>query len=115
MRKSIGDISQIIGNDVDMNPTITPVLDLSDIRKNAGTIDSALGAYKVGVSTYLKAQDAYASAQSRLNPPAAPAQETAPREFTFIQNNTSPKALSTAEVYRNTRNQLSIAKEILPI
>ena len=29
---------------------------------------------------------------------------------TFIQNNYSPKALSNADIYRQTRNQLSLAK-----
>jgi hypothetical protein len=30
--------------------------------------------------------------------------------ITFVQNNNSPKALSTAEIYRQTKNQLSVAK-----
>jgi hypothetical protein len=31
-------------------------------------------------------------------------------DITYIQNNTSPKALSTVELYRQTRNQLSTLK-----
>ena len=33
--------------------------------------------------------------------------------FTFIQNNTSPKALSEATIYRQTKNQISTAKGAL--
>ena len=36
---------------------------------------------------------------------------------TFNQYNTSPKALSTADIYRQTRNQISMAKsrnKVLP-
>ena len=32
---------------------------------------------------------------------------------TFIQNNTSPKALSEADIYRQTKNQLSTIKQKL--
>ena len=38
---------------------------------------------------------------------------TSETSITLIQNNTSPKALSTAEIYRQTNNQLSIAKGAL--
>ena len=32
--------------------------------------------------------------------------------YTFIQNNTSPKALDRLEIYRQTKNQLALAKEV---
>ena len=36
-----------------------------------------------------------------------------PTQIQFIQNNTSPKALSPTEIYRQTKNQLSMAKGVL--
>jgi hypothetical protein len=36
-----------------------------------------------------------------------------PKSVTFIQNNYSPKAISAADSYRNTKNQISRAKEAL--
>ena len=35
------------------------------------------------------------------------------KQLNFTQNNTSPKALSEVEIYRQTKNQLSIAKGAL--
>jgi hypothetical protein len=34
--------------------------------------------------------------------------------LTYTQNNNSPKALSSAEIYRQTNNQLSTIQEALP-
>ena len=36
-------------------------------------------------------------------------------ELTFVQNNYSPTALSTSDIYRNTRSQFALVKEELRI
>ena len=41
---SVRKIQDVLTSDVDVNPTIRPVLDLSEIRSGAGTIDSIFGA-----------------------------------------------------------------------
>ena len=43
VRSSISHMADIINSDIDAQPTIRPVLDLSDIRSGAGTISSMLG------------------------------------------------------------------------
>ena len=42
LSKAIGKISDLINSDIDTQPTIRPVLDLSDIRSGAGTINGLL-------------------------------------------------------------------------
>ncbi len=42
-RKAISKISDIVNSDIDAQPTIRPVLDLSDIRSGAGAIGNLLG------------------------------------------------------------------------
>lgn len=42
-RKAIASIGTIIGGDIDLQPTIRPVLDLSDVRNRAGTISDLIG------------------------------------------------------------------------
>lgn len=114
MRKSIGGITDLIDGDMDMTPVITPVLDLSDIRKDASKIDQMLSTRSIATDRAY----AVASENSRLNRAAQEVQngsevaEVGPN-LTFIQNNTSPKALSSAEIYRQTKNQLSVAKGAL--
>ena len=50
VRKSISRISDVITSDIDTQPTIRPVLDLSDVSAGASAIGSMLGS-TIGVST----------------------------------------------------------------
>jgi len=43
LNDSIGGISDVVNSDIDMQPTIRPVLDLSDVRAGAGAISGMLG------------------------------------------------------------------------
>ena len=43
LSNSIGRISDVIGSDIDAQPTIRPVLDLGDVRTGAAAINSMLG------------------------------------------------------------------------
>jgi len=116
MRKSISGMSSLIAADIDMTPVIRPVLDLTSMQKDALKIDALLNTKPISVDTaYSTAKDASAGYQSNQ---AALAQQTtasasAQDNLTFIQNNSSPKALSSAEIYRQTKNQLSVAKGAL--
>jgi tape measure domain-containing protein len=114
MGKTISGLGDMIGGDVDMNPVITPVLDLSQVRNEAAGLASILGAQPLDVgSSYSGA--ANASAEYLRNQAALAEANAAPdgEGFTFVQNNYSPKAISPAETYRNTKSQLSVAKEAL--
>lgn len=117
LRKSLSNMSGVIGPDMDMKPTITPVLDLSGVRKDARGIGSLLGRNPISVdASYAKANYVANGHMKNLEldreerygnqEPAAPLQ--------FNQYNYSPKALSPAELYRQTNNQLSNAKGALP-
>lgn len=43
LSKAIAKVSEVLANDIDNQPTIRPVLDLSDIKNGAGAIGSMLG------------------------------------------------------------------------
>jgi len=53
MRKSISGISDVIDSDMDMHPTITPILDLSDVKNNAGSLGSMLSTKPITVDAAL--------------------------------------------------------------
>lgn len=113
MSKSISGMSDLITSDIDMTPTITPILDLSLVQKDAGLLTTMFPDTPISVdAAYSTAQNASAglrnNQQSLLE--AATATGTSPSSVTYIQNNTSPKALSQVEIYRQTKNQLSTAK-----
>jgi tape measure domain-containing protein len=114
LRKSISGFSDLITQDVVTQPVITPVLDLSSVRKDAGALGGIFGGRPLAVdSAYAKAKyvaAGYARNQAAYDQTVG---ETSPAPVSFVQNNYSPKALSPAEIYRQTNNQLSKAKGAL--
>ena len=114
LRKSMSGFSDLISGPVDIRPVITPVLDLSSVKKDAGQLGSVLGRQPIKVdSAYSKAAAiANARAATQEVADAHVATETS-SPVTFNQYNNSPTALSSAEIYRQTNNQLSRAKGAL--
>lgn len=116
MKRSLSGIAEAMNSDVDMSPTIRPVLDLSDVQKKAGQISTILaGTRKISVTSSTSTAAA-ASSEFRDNQTSDDGTDgSSGGDITFNQYNTSPKALSSAEIYRQTNNQLSKAKEALPV
>lgn len=112
MTKTISSIADMFPSNIDINPTITPVLDLSGVKKDANQIGSMLSVQPINVdASYTKAANisaGYTAATAAID--AATTTSQTPNPVTFIQNNNSPKALSTADIYRQTKNQLSVAR-----
>jgi hypothetical protein len=107
-------MSTLVSSDVDMTPVIRPVLDLTDVKKNAGEIGSILSTNPISVdSTYSSARAAAAGHQSNQAALADQIAANHSETTTYNQYNNSPKALSSAEIYRQTKNQLSVAKGAL--
>ena len=118
-RKALVKMKDAVATDLNMTPSIRPVLDLSAIKADAGQIGGLL----TPPSLKLDNSRAYASmaqmagyqAQDSANQVDFERMESmAGRgDVNFYQTNNSPKALSDAEIYRNTNNQLSQAKKEL--
>lgn len=117
MRKSISGIKDVLELDTDMRPKVTPVIDLSEIRKGAAEIGSTIGKQNLSIdAAFSKAKDASERYKSNLAVRESQVVDATPKSevsMTYIQNNTSPKALSSAEIYRQTKNQLSQTKGAL--
>lgn len=107
MQNSMTAVSAVMG-ELDVNPTITPVLDLTQVRNQAGEL-SKLTTPTIMAGVSLK----QASSISPLSPDAQAAAALGGSAVHFEQNNYSPKALSEVEIYRRTRNQLSQLKTAL--
>lgn len=113
LRSSMSSISDIVTTDANFTPIIRPVLDLTDVKKDAGQIGSIVSASPIKLDTTLaKAKDAsngYSSNRDAQQEIAA----TSVTNFDYTQINNSPKALPRAEIYRQTKNQLSTVKGVL--
>lgn len=112
LRKSLSNMPDSL-SDIDTTPIIRPVLDLSNVRKNAALLSGMMpGGHRISVgATYSSAQAA--SAGYKANQEAYAGFTVNHTEVNYTQNNTSPKALSSSEIYRQTNNQLSRTKGAL--
>jgi hypothetical protein len=110
MAKTLTGMGAMITGEVDVSPTITPVLDLSSVKSSASqiggmlttkplTVDASVATAKIASAGYTANQEALAELTA--------ASSTTNNNVTFNQTNTSPKALSTADIYRQTNNQIS--------
>jgi hypothetical protein len=117
LNKTISKISDVAIANMDMAPTIRPVLDLSAVEKDSLAINSMLTPAAISVgSAYNQAASISAEQQAAKTEAETTQQQTTTTgdtNVTFVQNNTSPKALTPAEIYRQTKNQISAAKGTL--
>jgi tape measure domain-containing protein len=113
MGKALDSIGSAIGKDmIDFEPTIAPVLDLSAVKKDASEISRILALPKLDVaSSYSSVKEAKAGYESNRSSDDG-FDESSPTGdvYNYTQNNTSPKALSEAEIYRQTNNLISRTK-----
>lgn len=106
---SLSNIGKIDIPDFDVNPTITPVMDLSVVEGQAAYLNSMLSdTVGIGYSSKMIGKIT-AIPRQRDAGHAAESVEKTPQQiinnYDFTQNNTSPKALSRYDIYKQTRTQ----------
>jgi tape measure domain-containing protein len=112
LSKSLSSVNDVVGSNLDLQPRITPVIDLSQAQQGFSDLN------KLSKSQLIAATGSTASALSISASQAAVAAAAAQNNpggtnLTFNQNNYSPESLSDTTIYRKTKNQLSIAKGAL--
>jgi tape measure domain-containing protein len=110
MKDSLSRMSRIISDEIDPNPTITPVLDLSEIQNGSKNLQGILGAPVASVS--LSGASTISAAQTASTQEADTSEQQG-SVIRFEQNNYSPEALSAIQIYRQTRTQISTLRSIL--
>ena len=94
--------------DTDLQPTITPVLDMSDVEAGAANLSNLFTSPTLVPGRSIVSAQTIAAGMNRSVEAEATAQGTvAGSQVVFNQYNTSPKALDRLEIYRQTRNQIS--------
>lgn len=100
----------------DLNPTITPVLDLTRVQASAKTIDDLMRISSIVPKVSLdRARTISTTTEMAREAAATTPVQTGPTEIKFEQIINSPTALSTNDIYRNTKSQIAMAKEELEI
>ena len=108
IRNSIVKISNAIDSDLDTQPTIRPVLDLSGIETDAGRLNTLFSQNRaLSISAGMRRDD------SDDQNGVTGAKPKTGNVYQFTQNNYSPKALSRSEIYRQTKNQFSTMERMV--
>lgn len=115
LKSSIHRISDILEGYIDYEPTIRPVVDLSNVESGAKRIGGLFGT-KQGFRLANTNDIAYEAAGSMRNTNTQVTQQPIEKQgavFKFEQNNYSPTALSRLDIYRQTKNQFAAMKGVL--
>lgn len=104
VQDAIQQLSGMLDGSIDVNPVITPTLDLSEVNARSAALANMFTGRQIAVQAYQ--DDQQAEMMTQLGNILAE-QNAEPRTITFNQTNNSPKALSRKEIYRQTRNGFS--------
>ena len=117
LRNALSNISAIISNDIDTQPTIRPVLDISDVTNGVGVLTGLFNSINPSMQLATTAGSIGSMMSSskdlQINAENANAQTPTQNIVNFVQNNNSPKALSRVDIYRDTKSLLSRTKSNL--
>lgn len=102
-----------LGDIEEFNPTITPVLDLTRVAEDASKITDYISASTLSPAL---SQARLISADTNAIKTTGTTESTATAgQVSFQQNIYAPEQLSTADIYKQTRNQITMAKRELSI
>lgn len=115
MNSSIAKVSSIIEGMDEFNPTITPVLDLTNVEQGANKLNTMLpdASIDASVSYGQAASLAFATRQQEKPPEENTPQAPVVRDIKFEQTINSPTALSVRDIYRQNKSQFAIATKEL--
>lgn len=106
---AIAKVKDMIDNGVDGQPTIRPILDLSDVEEKSHRLNTLFSrSQALTVSTGIAAARGRNLQNEDTNPNTG-------NSYNFTQNNYSPKALSRTEIYRQTKNQFSAMERMVEL
>lgn len=107
LRNAVSKIGDFIENGIDSQPTIRPLLDLSDVTEGAGRLSALLSRNQaLKISAGMEREGGSVVQNGGATP-------TSGNNYNFTQNNYSPKALSRIDIYRQTKNQFSALKGLV--
>jgi tape measure domain-containing protein len=114
MQSIMSTMANTLALDDNFQPTVTPVLDLSEVKKHAGQISNLVDTTSVSAS--LVGAQALATQLSGQN--SQNGSENTPiakHEVSFTQNNYSPVSLPEGRIYRASKNLLNMERRRLGI
>ena len=107
LSNAISKIREFVDGEMEVQPTIRPVLDLSEVRSGAGRLTAILSRSQAMKISSSMNRETTGEIQNGNGTPSVG------NSYSFVQNNYSPKALSRIDIYRQTKNQFSALKGLV--
>lgn len=107
LSNAISKIREFVDGEMEIQPTIRPVLDLSEVRSSAGRLTAILSRSQAMKISSSMNRETTGEIQNGDGTPSVG------NSYSFVQNNYSPKALSRIDIYRQTKNQFSALKGLV--
>ena len=107
LSNAISKIREFVDGEMEVQPTIRPVLDLSEVRSGAGRLTAILSRSQAMKISSSMNRETTGEIQNGDGTPSVG------NSYSFVQNNYSPKALSRIDIYRQTKNQFSAWKGLV--
>ena len=107
LSNAISKIREFVDGEMEVQPTIRPVLDLSEVRSGAGRLTAILSRSQAMKISSSMNRETTGGIQNGDGTPSVG------NSYSFVQNNYSPKALSRIDIYRQTKNQFSALKGLV--
>lgn len=102
MKDAINKISDVVNGEINANPTIRPLVDMTEVDKGLRQIDAAFSREQAMSISGMRSSATNSTIQN-----GEKSTRSEGNSYSFVQNNYSPKALSRTEIYRQTNNQFS--------
>lgn len=107
LSNAISKIREFVDGEMEVQPTIRPVLDLSEVRSGAGRLTAILSRSQAMKISSSMNRETTGEIQNGDGTPSVG------NSYSFVQNNYSPKALPRIDIYRQTKNQFSALKGLV--
>jgi hypothetical protein len=107
LNKAIAKVVDILDGDIDTEPTIRPVLDLTNVEAGARRLNTMFARNQV-MSIDVGNRHRFEEDQNGDG-----VHGKSGNTYQFTQNNYSPKALSRIDIYRQTKNQFSAMERMV--
>lgn len=99
----------------EFNPVVTPVLDLTRVRGDAKALSGLMGDSNFAPSVSFRQANAIAATSVPVDQSTSNDGDVVPSSVKFEQNIYAPERLSTSDIYKQTRNQITLAKKELNV
>lgn len=113
MQTALSKASDLVNENMNVNPTITPVLDLTKAQAGFSQLNSLSKTQLISATASTNKATSISAANAAATAAAGNSGDAGDSTVSFVQNNYSPAALDTTTIYRQTNNQLSKVRKAI--